>query len=155
MNPETKIINKNYFTHIQMRQALENIMQQISQSDQMPQIVLGINRGGCIPGIYLSHRLNVPHVTLNVALRDHNIKPDLSALEKAYAWQKKILVVDDINDTGSTFNYILENFGKPDRLKFGVLLHNIHSECQQLDYKGYDIDKVKDPRWIVFPWEQW
>jgi hypoxanthine phosphoribosyltransferase len=67
---------------------------------------------------------------------------------------KKILVIDDINDTGATFRYIEEKFGRPERLRFAALVDNIPSEIR-VNYKGYTIDKSKDPAWIVFPWEDW
>jgi len=150
-----KTANKNYFTMIQMRQGLQNILDQLNQQQWQPQVILGLNRGGCIPAIYLSHKLDVPHHVLNVSLRDHADSPDLTTLEKVYAWQKRILIVDDINDTGATFNYIMNNFGKPERLKFAVILHNTVSTYTDIDYKGFEINKLQDPRWIVFPWEQW
>ena len=140
---------------IQMRQGLQNILDQLNQQQWQPQVILGLNRGGCIPAIYLSHKLDVPHHVLNVSLRDHADTPDLHTLEKVYAWQKRILIVDDINDTGATFNYIMNNFGKPERLKFAVILHNTVSTYTDIDYKGFEINKLQDPRWIVFPWEQW
>lgn len=138
-----------------MRQGLQNILDQLNQQQWQPQVILGLNRGGCIPAIYLSHKLDVPHHVLNVSLRDHTDTPDLTTLEKVYAWQKRILIVDDINDTGATFNYIMNNFGKPERLKFAVILHNTVSTYTDIDYKGFEINKLEDPRWIVFPWEQW
>ena len=93
-------VNKQYFTMIQVRNALEKIADRMAEDNWEPDVIMGINRGGCIPGIYLSHRLNKPHEALDVRLRDHKAKPDLRNLEKAYAFQKKILIIDDINDTG-------------------------------------------------------
>ena len=148
-------VKKDYFTTEQMRNALIQIEDQMVHSNWMPSIILGINRGGCIPGVYLSHRINTPHEVLDVRLRDHTTKPNLSVLEKAFAFQKKILIIDDINDTGDTFNYIVENFGKGDgRIKFAALIHNKPSKAK-VDYQGYEIDKSKNPAWIVFPWEKW
>ena len=80
---------KTYFTNIQMRNALIQIEDKMVHSNWMPNIILGINRGGCIPGVYLSHRLNTAHEVLDIRLRDHSTKPNLSTLEKAYAFQKK------------------------------------------------------------------
>ena len=146
---------KNYFTTSQMRNALIQIEDQMVHSNWMPTIILGINRGGCIPGVYLSHRLNIAHEVLDIRLRDHTTKPNLSVLEKAFAFQKKILIIDDINDTGETFKFILDKFGKGDgRIKFAALIHNKPSKVT-IDYLGYEIDKSKDPAWIVFPWEEW
>ena len=148
-------IKKNYFTTGQMRNALIQIEDQMVHSNWMPNMILGINRGGCIPGVYLSHRLNIAHEVLDIRLRDHTAKPNLSVLEKAFAFQKKILIIDDINDTGATFQFIIDNFGKQEeRIKFAALIHNKPSKTK-VDYQGYEIDKSKDPAWIVFPWEDW
>jgi len=148
-------VKKDYFTMIQMRNALIQIEDQMVHSNWMPSIILGINRGGCIPGVYLSHRINTAHEVLDVRLRDHTTKPNLSVLEKAFAFQKKILIIDDINDSGETFNYIIKNFGNGDgRIKFAALIHNTPSKAK-VDYLGYTIDKSKNPVWVVFPWEEW
>ena len=148
-------IKKSYFTTGQMRNALLQIEDQIVHSNWMPDIILGINRGGCIPGIYLSHRLKKAHEVLDIRLRDHEAKPNLHVLEKAFAWQKKILIIDEINDTGATLRYIEDNFGKGDgRIKFAVLVNNTPSKVT-VDYHGYEINKDEVPSWIVFPWEEW
>ena len=60
--------NKQYFTMIQVRNALEQIADKMSNDKWEPDVIMGINRGGCIPGIYLSHRLNKPHEALDVRL---------------------------------------------------------------------------------------
>ena len=148
-------IKKSYFTTGQMRNALIQIEDQMVHSNWMPNIVLGINRGGCIPGVYLSHRIRTPHEVLDIRLRDHTAKPNLSVLEKAFAFQKKILIIDDINDSGDTFQYIIDNFGKEEgRIKFAALIHNKPSKVS-VDYQGYEINKQERPHWIVFPWEEW
>ena len=64
-------VKKNYFTIQQMRNALIQIEDQMVHSNWMPSIILGINRGGCIPGVYLSHRIKTPHEVLDIRLRDH------------------------------------------------------------------------------------
>ena len=149
------VIDKNYFSTGQMRNALLQIEDQMVHSNWMPNVILGINRGGCIPGVYLSHRLKLPHEVLDIRLRDHTTKPNISVLEKAYAYQKKILIIDDINDTGETFKYIEDHFGKGDcRIKFAALIHNKPSKIK-VDYHGYEINKDEVPAWIVFPWEEW
>ena len=63
--------------------------------------------------------------------------------------------LSEINDALlQTFNYI-KNFGSGDgRIKFAALIHNKPSKAK-VDYQGYEIDKSKDPAWIVFPWEEW
>ena len=137
-----------------MRNALIQIEDQMVHSNWIPDIVLGINRGGCIPGVYLSHRLKRPHEVLDVRLRDHTATPNLDVLEKLAQKQNKILIIDDINDTGATFEYILNKFGKPKNIKFAAVINNKPSPVQ-MDYRGYEINKDENPQWIVFPWEEW
>ena len=148
---------KNYFSTGQMRNALLQIEDQMVHSNWMPSMVIGINRGGLIPSVYLSHRLRVPHESITVKLRDDvkASKPDLSQLEKSFAFQHKILIVDDINDSGDTLQYIEQNFGRPkDKVRFAVLVNNKPSKTI-VDYFGYEINKDEVPSWIVFPWEEW
>ena len=149
-----KTVEKSYFHNLQMRNALLQIEDQMVHADWMPDLILGINRGGCVPGVYLSHRLSREHMVLDIRLRDHRAEPDISVLTKQYELGKKILVIDDINDTGATFKYIEEKFGRPERLRFAALVDNTPSGIR-VDFKGYTIDKSKDPAWIVFPWEDW
>ena len=148
---------KNYFSTGQMRNALLQIEDQMVHSNWMPSMVIGINRGGLIPSVYLSHRLRVPHESITVKLRDDvkASKPALSQLEKSFAFQHKILIVDDINDSGDTLQYIEQNFGRPkDKVRFAVLVNNKPSKTI-VDYFGYEINKEEVPSWIVFPWEEW
>ena len=49
--------NKLYFTNIQMRNALIQIEDKLVHSGWMPDVVMGVNRGGVIPGVYLSLRI--------------------------------------------------------------------------------------------------
>ena len=146
---------KKIYSISDMKKDLEKIINQIKIYKLDPELIISINRGGCIPGVYLSHRLNTAHEVLDIRLRDHKAKPNLSVLEKAFAFQKKILIIDDINDSGATFKYIEENFGKhEERIKFAALIHNKPSEAK-VDYHGYEINKDEVPSWIVFPWEEW
>ena len=59
---------KTFFTTLQMRNALIQIEDQMVHDAWMPSIILGINRGGCIPGVYLSHRLDKPHEVLDIRI---------------------------------------------------------------------------------------
>lgn len=147
--------NKQYFTMIQIRNGLDKICEQMSNADFQPDVVMGINRGGCIPGVYISHRLGIPHEVLDVRLRDHKTEPDLTNLIKAYNFQKKVLIIDDINDTGETLSYIKENCHNDGRIKIAAIIHNTPSKFDKLDYWCYTIDKDVNPCWIVFPWEEW
>lgn len=152
---DTKLtVSKLYVTNIQMRNALIQIEDKMVHTPWMPTIIMGINRGGCIPGVYLSHRLNVPHEVLDIRLRDHKSTPNLENLISNHEKGNRILIIDDINDSGATFTYIIDNFGKHDNIKFASLINNKPSPVK-MDFHGYDIDKDTNPQWVVFPWEEW
>lgn len=82
---------------------------------------------------------------------------------------KNILIVDDINDTGSTFNWIMKDWPSgcfPDdpswnevwnnNVKFAVLVDNLASKCDvKMDYVGMEINKAERDVWVDFPWEDW
>lgn len=148
-------MNKEYINWPQIYIGLQVIRKQMIQDNWIPTVIVGINRGGLIPSILLSHKINVPNIPIDVRLRDHSVNPDITALEKLEHRHNKILIIDDINDTGATFQYILNTIGKPKNVKFASIFHNEPSVVQNIDYKGYIINKDKNPNWIVFPWEDW
>ena len=94
------------FTIEEIELALDEIINQISQTEWFPDLIISINRGGCVPGVYLSHAINVPHKVIDVQLRDEKNKPNLAILENSLISYSNILIIDDINDTGATFKLI-------------------------------------------------
>ena len=137
-----------------MQLALSNIIRQMQKSKWAPEVILSINRGGCIPGVYLSHAIKVPHKVLDVQLRDSDNKPNLDVLKYSINRYKTILIIDDINDTGATFNFIKKNIKDINtEVHYAVLVNNLSSDFK-VEYKGKVIDKSKTPSWIVFPWEK-
>ena len=68
---------------------------------------------------------------------------------------KRILIIDDINDSGETFNIVKKIFIKSNcEIRFAALINNISSKIK-IDYHGQLIDKKDNPVWYVFPWEDW
>ena len=83
-------------------------------------------------------------------------------------YAKNILIVDDINDTGATISWIQEDWRSgclpnDDRwesvwgnnVRTAVLINNEASEFTDVDYVGMSINKLEEPIWCVFPWEEW
>ena len=134
---------------------LKSIINEIETVSYSPELVLSINRGGCIPGIYLSHYFKVPHKVINIQLRDGDGNIEVDLHKKYLTNKKRILVVDDINDTGKTFKEIKKITEKNDSdFKFCALLDNIQSS-QKIHFRGKSINKSIDSLWYIFPWENW
>ena len=146
--------NKLYFTNIQMRNALIQIEDKLVHSGWMPDVVMGVNRGGVIPGVYLSHRIKRKHIPVDVRLRDNVDTNNLDALYRAMDKGEKILIIDDINDTGATFEYIKFNCVSNANVRYAAVINNRPSPFT-VNYYGYEIDKSVEDRWVVFPWEEW
>lgn len=172
--------NKVYYNYDQIEAGVLIIGREILLSDWRPDYIVGIARGGCLPAILLGNFLNVPTKVLTVSLRDNpdfTVEDCIAADDAAGNWiyegdhdytgerqaGKNILVVDDINDTGATFEFIKESWGYADvdwdeiwhkSVRFAVIIENLSSDFSS-DYHSTEINKAEDPCWIVFPWEDW
>jgi uncharacterized protein len=144
------------------------ICREIVGSRWHPDYVVGLTRGGLSPAVMISHWFNVPCETLKVSLRD-GAEPEsnLWMAEDAKAG-RNILIVDDINDTGATIDWIVKDWpsGIHDKegwntiwngnVRFAVLVDNQASNCERaMDYVGMEINKAEDDVWVDFPWEDW
>ena len=137
-----------------MRNALIQIEDKLVHSGWMPDVIMGVNRGGVIPGVYLSHRIQRKHIPVDVRLRDNVDTNNLDALYRALDKGEKVLIIDDINDTGATFEHIKFNCVSNNNVRYAAVINNKPSSFQ-VDYYGYEIDKSVEDRWVVFPWEEW
>ena len=139
----------------EMHVAIIRIIEQMNDSNWMPEIILSINRGGCIPGIYLSHKIEIPHKVIDIQLRDSSVSPNFSVLNDCLTKYQKLLIVDDINDSGNTLKLIKDHsVENKSEIRFATLINNIKSKIK-IDYQGQLIDKSKNPVWYIFPWEKW
>jgi hypoxanthine phosphoribosyltransferase len=181
-------MSKVYYKDSTVRAWMHDIIRGMAEDQWRPDYIVGLTRGGLVPATMLSHYMNIPMQTLNVSLRDSEIGPesnlwmaeeafgyvpkDLTVIENAGrsdpAFKKNILIVDDINDTGSTLNWIQEDWRSgclPDdpawdnvfgnNVRFAVLINNEASKFKDVDYVGLHINKMEEPIWCVFPWEEW
>ena len=160
---------KKYYTDRDIRGFVHKIIRDMAADGWRPDYIVGLTRGGLVPANMLSQYLNVPMNTLKVSLRDDvdNSESNLWMAEDAYEG-KNILIVDDINDTGATLNWIRQDwpagcFPNDDKwskvwganVRFAVLVDNQDSKFYDVNYSGCDINKAEQDVWICFPWEYW
>ena len=144
------------------------IIRQICQDEWMPDLIVGIGRGGLPSATMLSHFLGVKMVSLDVSLRDGVMGPESNCwLPEMAVNGQRILIVDDINDTGDTINWIRDDWNSAvannavDELwetgiRFATLFDNATSRSTvTVSYSGETINKLDNDAWIVFPWEDW
>lgn len=160
------MIKKIKYSWQQIEGQVLDIARSINTSKWSPSYIVGLDRGGLTPAVMLSHYLGIPHKTLRVSLRDSSaLESNLWMAEDAYD-QTNILIVDDINDQGSTINWIMQDWQSSccpgdDRwktvwhnsVKFAVLTNNLASSAE-VDYSACEINKAEEDVWIVYPWEE-
>lgn len=173
-------VKKHIINNDQFKGLVASICRDISLDDWTPDYIVGITRGGLMPALMISQYFDLPMHSLNVSLRDSEIGPEsnLWMAEDAYGYNaaeigdklcKNILVVDDINDTGATLNWIMEdwqsgclpsderwNFVWGHNVRFAVIVDNLASNCKvPMDYVGMEVNKAENDVWIEFPYEEW
>jgi len=100
---------------------------------EKPQFITGVPRGGLIPAVLMSHKFDIPYIGLEAA---KTLPGDL---------KKKILVIDDIADSGNTLAQIQRHNFRT------ATLARRYSSSFTPTITGIDI---LDDHWLVFPWEQ-
>ena len=143
-------MKKKYLSFQKVKQNLVDINSKINQTNWKPDIILSVNRGGCVPGVFLSHMRDLDHEVLSFK---NNTDINNDTIKNIMSNHLSILIIDDINDTGNTLADIKKKFNLYiNNIKFAVLINN-KSSSFEVDYYGSEIDKNIDNSWIVFPWE--
>jgi len=110
---------------------VNNIYNFILGSKKEYELIAGVTRGGLIPAVMLSHKLDIPIIAI-----DPNDILDTDI---------KTLVVDEIYDTGLTIKHLLS---RNPAIDVAVIVSK--DKHAPVNYVGSHID-IED--WIVFPWE--
>ena len=170
-------MKKVYLTNNHIEKGIHTIVNGMYADEWRPDYIVGITRGGLIPAVMMSHLTGIKMHTLDVRLRDDDIQQTCTWMaDDAYGiFQqggeydcKNILILDDINDTGATFQWIKDDWEQahfPENqerwrevwhknVRFAVITNNLPSPFE-VDYYGMEINKEDDPSWIVFPHEGW
>jgi hypoxanthine phosphoribosyltransferase len=138
----------------QIYDMLLNMATKIRQDKFKPDIIIGVSRGGWPPARVLSDLLDNPNlasvtVEFYVGVAETKRKPTLTQPVSAKIKDKKVLVVDEVTDTGKSLKLVKEYI-----IKQGVT----QVKTTTIYYKPWSIIKPdycekETSRWIVFPWE--
>ena len=180
------MIKKHYYTWNDVENMCVQIVKNMYADNWTPDYIVGITRGGNVPATIISNMTGIRCEALKVSLRDdnrdsesnawmsedafgYNSNPEVTKIQGS-RWdpslRKNILIVDDINDTGATFNWIKEDWqstclpnestwetvwGK--NVRFAVLTENLSSNFADTNYHCHEVNKAEEDVWLVYPWE--
>lgn len=159
--------NKLIIDYAEYKNLVADICRQISISGWTPDYIVGLTRGGLTAAVMISHYFNKPCNTLQVSLKDWNMTETNAWMAEDAFNGVNILIVDDINDSGATINWILNDWqgsAYPNsqtwehvwnkNVKFAAIVDNIASKCDvKIDYVGQEINKAENNVWVEFPYE--
>jgi len=123
--------------------AVKRLAQKIKNMPNFDDVdgVIGIERGGVIPAVMLSHVLNIPFTSWDSILLE---------LEYAIAPppEGRFLIVDDIADSGGTFNDYSD-----DKNVICSLFLRKHTCLKEIKDRLIYAKEINNDDWLVFPWE--
>jgi len=130
------------------------IYKKINKFKKEETCILGVSKGGLVPSVLLSHKLQECDM-LAIGIKSY-IKskqagiityqsPELKTIKK----YDNVIVVDDICDTGNTFKFVKDLYCSYTNIYTVSLIYR-----ENTDYEpNFFGEKLTDKRWVVFPWE--
>ena len=132
---------------------LTMLVERIKKSGFRPDLIVGISRGGWVPARVISDLLDNPnlasirvefYVNINRTIEEPVITQQVSVSVK----DKRVLIVDDITDSGKSLRTVYEELLKEAKEVRTVTLYHKPWSCFRPDFYVRETDA-----WIVFPWE--
>ena len=140
-------MNKVYMTWSDVEQACDQIAVKFREKVDL---IVGITRGGLTPAVMLSHRMQLPMMTCNITTRDGNdVDIDQYIIELSQT-SNRILVVDDINDSGLTIEIVKSHLLN---CSIATLTHKPNTSVYPDQKDVYSVFESPQSSWVVFPWE--
>jgi len=135
-------------------EAVGEVARAIESSGFKPDMIVGILRGGIIPARLLADELGVEdigfvEIKLYTSVGARKPQPYLRQPLILPATGRRVLVVDDVSDTGLTLQHALETIKlyNPDDVRTATLYVKPWTKLMP-DYYARMVEE-----WIVFPWE--
>ena len=155
---------KIYVTYNDIHKAVKRLARRVIESDFDPDVIVAIGSGGFIPARILKTFINRPIYAVGISYYGiDNIPMDtpqkiqwIEEVQQKLAG-KKILLIDEVDDTRVTLSYCLEELLSHDPEEIAVLVIHNKKKVKQAKFpdaitRYYAAFDVED-RWIRYPWD--
>ena len=160
-------MDKLYYSWDDLNRDCRIIVREMAHESYKPEVIIGPGRGAYPFGVMMSHYFEVPFEAFRWQTRDGEIEDSetLRHILSKYN-DKTVLVVDDINDTGTTLqgidqvieDYVSKNVNKMmyahQDIKYATLFDKESSSFSKVEFTANNVLPDQE-RWIVFPYEEW
>src|SRR5215467_8108688 len=131
------------------------LAKEIRKSDFSPQVIVGVSRGGWPPARIMSDLLenqNVANmkVVFYKDIGERNRKPVITQPVTAKVRGRRVLVVDDVSDTGHSLKVVANHLRQKGTKDLKVC--TIYMKPKSIFRPDYFAKTTR--KWIIFPWER-
>jgi hypoxanthine phosphoribosyltransferase len=113
-----------------------------------PEVVLGVAKAGVIPGVVVASILQTEFASMVVSRPEVDAEPVLLSGPPSSIRGRRVLVVDETCDTGSTLKLALNEVRQHDPLDVRTAV-SIRTGAYQPDFYAFETEKL-----IILPWDR-
>ncbi len=139
----------------QIYELLLNLAKRVRENGFEPDVIVGVSRGGWPPARVISDLLENPRLAnvtaeFYVGVAETKRKPIITQPVSISVRGKKVLVVDDVADTGESLRLVRAHLAErgATKVKIATIYHKPWSVLIP------DYYEKETSSWIVFPWER-
>ncbi len=141
----------------EINKLMKKLAEKIEKSGYKPDVIVAVARGGYVPARILCDMLNVPDL-VSIQVKKWKTISKLKEARVKYSFKaevegKKVLLVDDVADTGESLiaarDHILK-MGNVHDLRTAVIHYKSRTSKIVPDYYA---EEIKEWIWLIYPWD--
>jgi hypoxanthine phosphoribosyltransferase len=149
--------DKYYLTYNQIHRTIKKLAGQIVDSGFDPDVIVAIGTGGFIPARIIRTFIDRPILTVGLQYYNKENRPQwIDEVEKKLPG-KKVLLVDEVDDTRVTLQYCLTELlrHRPGEMAVAVLHNKRKKKRGRIppEISRYFVGEELEDRWICYPWD--
>lgn len=147
---------KKRLTWRQFHILVRGLAERVESAGFRPDVLVGVTRGGLVPLAILGELMGMKNVATISARSYDGVergKLNITALPEIDLRGKRVLLVDEITDSGETLKKIAVLVAKHYQtadVKTAVVVTNTAHCTHAPDFSMMETDV-----WVVFPWQEW